>query len=1061
MGHIFNHFGHLTYRNEDEVSQNFIIPLFTNFLGYKLNEIIPEMYFPARDFHSGVKKDGTTKVLNHKPDYIFCFDGENEKVLFVVDSKDSDQNVTKHYKQLRSYTVSVGSNLIIITNGSQFYIYDVNSPLFVAETIEELDVKFDAVKILLSKKQHAAKELPAIIADYHNKCRETFTFSTSTPFTPTKQQLLLSDFREYLNAVHEEFRVWQKQPVFENLLSIELHGFNPEELHSFSIFESKETLSPISDRKLYRLHELLDRGKGNVLLLIGQSGVGKSTLLRYITFQASENCLQQLSTDIPIYIELRKINHNTNLSELIIRALNHYSYSTESLIPELQNNNISLLLDGFDEVPESEIITLQHDIEAIKKYCKCLLTTRENRIPKIQGQIKFRINPLDDRKVQEITQHYFATTYYSFLNEVEFKGLKKESKNTLLLLLMISVYKSDNTLPPTLVYLTKHIMDSMKLWEDQKENRIPIRWEIIEKALGEIAYKLVDRQIVTINTQDINKILVEIIKNYSEARSIDSSITCDKLLDVILATGVLCRNGEEFEFWHRIFLNYFSSLLLAKKIEEDINCTDDILHHPLWRVSIIGCSAHLSDSSHLIESIANDSWLQSDCLIEAKKVSAPIRDLIIGKLVERCYSPNIEIRSRAINYLQRIGRTHTFDKFEELFHNCQYNNVKMIALEEFARGKSDGAKKLLFTLTNWKDGSGSIGRYSLCSVVRGLSFFEAQEYMEIIKIWEPLPDIWMEEECVKIFTELFYQNKLNSDVYKAIGQVLFRKINGNEGFINIRGLVKILSLLEIEELFPQLIRILHKTDKDYSLIHHEITVILSGFKNKKIIEQLFELTKDTNSTVANFCAVALKDSCGVVPIEIISNMIQNESDRIKLLGIMSLSRFPLYEIKEIISDLTVEIMNESNELSLCVKDTKTIEIVRRQEAYFSLLQNKGILPDFIRKKQLPIYIAQDTISILVETIEQNHMVDEILYLKQLLSYTIRIESPSDRLFIRFAKCFNSLGEFQIACDIIDDYIRGDRFLSSYILGDLLEILPYYNVEYAEKNPPTIASKLSE
>lgn len=1049
MGHIYNHFGHLSYRNEDDVSQNFIIPLFTGFLGYKLIELLPEIRFPAKQVHSGVHNIGDTKGLSNKPDFIVCLNGDDKNILFVIDSKGTNQNVQDHFEQLRSYTVSVGCNLIILTNGRQFYIYDVNSPLFVADTIEELDVKFDAIKILLSKKQQASKELPAIIAEYHSECRETFSFSTTTPFTPSKHQLLLSDFREYLNAVHEEFRVWQKQPVFENLLSIELHGFNPEELLSFSIFESKETLSPISDRKLYKLHELMDRGKGNVLLLIGQSGVGKSTLLRYITFQASENCLQQLSTDMPIYIELRKINHNTNLSDLIIRALNYYSYSTESLISELQHNNISLLLDGFDEVPESEIIILQHDIEAIKKYCKCLITTRENRIPKIQGQIKFRINPLDDKKVQEIAQHYFAITYYSFLYEVELKGLKSESKNTLLLLLMISVYKSDNTLPPTLVHLTKHIMDSLKSWEQHKEGKYPIRWEVIEKALGKIAYKLVDQQLVTINALGIDKMLTEIIKEYSDLKIINNSITCDKLLEVILATGVLCRNGDEFEFWHRIFLNYFSSLLLAQKIEDDILCINDILHHPHWRVSIIGCSAHLSDSSQLIEFIAYDTWLQSNCLIEAKNVSTHIRELIISKLVERCYSPNIEIRNRAINYLKRIGRTHTLDKFEELFHNCQYNNVKMIALEEFARGKSDYAKKLLYTLTNWKDGSGSIGRYSLCSVVRGLSFFEAQEYMEIIKIWEPLRDMWMEEECVKIFTELFHQNKLNSDVHNAIAQVLFRKINGNEGFINIRGISKILSFCEIEELFPQLIEILQRTDKDYSLTLFEIQVILSGYKSEKIIKQLFELTQDSDATVAHYCAVALKDSCGDVPLELICRVAHNTSNRISAVGIEALSRYPLNEIYEIINGLTDEIHIEY-EVPPTTLNLWTIDVVSRQEAYFRLLQNKGILPDYIRKKRIPKFISQVAITIIVETIEQNYMLDEVPYLKQLLNYTTDKKSPDDRTVIRFAKCFNSLGEYQTACEIIEDYIRGDKFLSSFTLSNIIEIMPYFNFEYAEK-----------
>ena len=152
MGKIFGQFHSLKNENEADVSQNFVVPLLTKYLGFTLEDIKPERNFPARDLFYGIRKSGSTKDLpkSQRPDFVVCInDISNPK--FVVDSKAPNEDLEKHLSQLKSYAIGVGVNTLVITNGIGFRIYDVNHLMFEANNIEELDLKCNILKKILTK----------------------------------------------------------------------------------------------------------------------------------------------------------------------------------------------------------------------------------------------------------------------------------------------------------------------------------------------------------------------------------------------------------------------------------------------------------------------------------------------------------------------------------------------------------------------------------------------------------------------------------------------------------------------------------------------------------------------------------------------------------------------------------------------------------------------------------------------------------------------------------------------------------------------------------------------
>src|SRR3990172_7089141 len=99
MGRIFERFGNMQFRNEAEVSQNFLIPLLTEFFEYEQSEILPEHVIPAFDIPQNRNRSIASSDIDVKarPDFVITVDGKNW--VFACDSKASAENLDDHLRQ--------------------------------------------------------------------------------------------------------------------------------------------------------------------------------------------------------------------------------------------------------------------------------------------------------------------------------------------------------------------------------------------------------------------------------------------------------------------------------------------------------------------------------------------------------------------------------------------------------------------------------------------------------------------------------------------------------------------------------------------------------------------------------------------------------------------------------------------------------------------------------------------------------------------------------------------------------------------------------------------------
>lgn len=151
MGRIFDRFHNKQFHNEAEVSQNFVIPLFTEFLGYTEDEILPERLQPAVKIPRNRDKSLDGDDAKIKPDYMIAVGGDRERIVFSFDSKGPDERLDDHLSQLLAYAISVGVNLVATSNGQEIRVYNANDLVFQAADILSLDLQFNELRKLLHK----------------------------------------------------------------------------------------------------------------------------------------------------------------------------------------------------------------------------------------------------------------------------------------------------------------------------------------------------------------------------------------------------------------------------------------------------------------------------------------------------------------------------------------------------------------------------------------------------------------------------------------------------------------------------------------------------------------------------------------------------------------------------------------------------------------------------------------------------------------------------------------------------------------------------------------------
>ncbi|WP_416867741.1 MAG: NACHT domain-containing protein [Imperialibacter sp.] len=935
MGQFYDKFHRIKYANEAEVSKNFIIPLLQDYLGYMPHEILPEKHFPAKDLYSGVsfKRKGT-KELTHRPDFVVCLNGDANCAKFIIDSKSPDEDLERHIGQLKSYSNSVSQNFLLITNGTELKVFDANELIFHARDVEELQIKLHHLSSLLSRERQQSLSPIQILKEFDHDSAIGIV-GQITDAALNQKKLVLIDFLKYLEAIKIKFSNWPlPNSNFRGLDNLDIRKLNPRFLHSFYTITNVD--NETDKRNEIKLSQIEADPNTNIKVLVGNTGLGKSSLLRFLAQDLASHCLQYIEIVIPIYIALRSVSRNKTLSSLIEDELRYNGFEFSSLSKVLSKNKFLLLLDAYDEIPEEAVRDFSSELTQLSKTTQCILSTRPNRIPRFPNSSTFQMALLDKKKIEYISRKYFGDGYYRFRDAVDSNSLSEESQNTLLLLLMISVFKENETLPGTSAQIADLIVERLREWDESKYEYLltsDSRWIVTTTLLSRLAFHIVQKNDFNLSIGEATPILLDGIYEFEQKRLIPLGTTTDSMFELLFETGYILKNDVQIFFWHRVFLNYFSSIFLAERLHSDFAFLNQIKNLAFWESTIIGSSIHFKDSSNIIESLKENIWLASYCLITNPNCKEKTKNQIIELLIEKCDSVVRSTRERALFYLKRIQS----DKISEFFQICMANghwdNVKMAALEMLSARGVSFSKKFAYENLEWNKREHFLEPSTQVSVVRALSHFDETEYLLIVKNWEKYGDWWVSEECCNIFKKLYYEGKLSKKVIGEIVELFKRQYLAKEHSRSepIDSVADFLIELNSEELLPVLVGLLsqhHDVSKERSILK-----VLSSFKSKSAVRYLVQMVDDKsyNNSLKQTCAEALLNMGSIVQLEVFTSLIINPNKEISLLGIEGLKYYTYEAIKDTLKEHlnSRDPQKQSRALEVLVENGEIIQMIRQ------------------------------------------------------------------------------------------------------------------------------------
>ncbi|WP_269851656.1 NACHT domain-containing protein [Methanosarcina horonobensis] len=337
-----------------------------------------------------------------------------------------------------------------------------------------------------------------------------------------------------------------------------------------------------------------------------------------------------------------------------------------------------------------------------QKSHKIIITSRNIRIPRLSSSSRFYVCPLDESQIQELSRQYLDNDYSKFCYQIQIKGLQKESQNTLLLTLMIIIYKKYDLIPTLRTKIIKKVVENIENWELNKPQRFKpvLSWEIKIDILSELALESAKKhETLSLTKEETNEIMFPIIEHYERSREIPSRIERKSLINNLISTGFIYENINGISFWHTAFLEYFASKSLAEKYVENPAIIEEIKARLWWKFIIIGAAGFLKDSTTYIESVLKTNlYLASSCLLESKFVDCDLVNKIKSELTANCESSIYEVRQRGIYFLSKIEEEYPSGLLFKILDKNPYSDIKQIALEEVAKNKTEKAKKRSFVV---------------------------------------------------------------------------------------------------------------------------------------------------------------------------------------------------------------------------------------------------------------------------------------------------------------------------------------------------------------------------
>ncbi|MEW6095167.1 MAG: SUMF1/EgtB/PvdO family nonheme iron enzyme [bacterium] len=493
------------------------------------------------------------------------------------------------------------------------------------------------------------KEIVHVIEQWINKFTQWFSINVLKSYDKSLNQ--------YLKTLTSQLQ--------EDIIACRVLGEKIDLEKSYISLKLKNKEYPaikISEQKEYEVEEILKKEQefGNILMLIGKSGSGKTTILKHLAYTVS---LGKGIRHIPVFITITQwVEKNLSLVDYIFHIIskNGFQGTLKFIENKLSAGKFLILLDGFDEEfkKQKEIIEQIETFANHPRYKKNkIIVTSKPILDTIElaNFKQFEILELNNRQ-----QRLFLESKIGKESDFDFDrcrelivAIEQDSKvehlarNPLLLTFIYHIFKHNLELPKRCVDIYE-LCTNLMIKRD-KELQIDI--------LKNVAYHYHLNRVIELDIKSLLKIIEESISDFTSL----------SLLKDFESNGIIRKKTyTTYEFIHLTFQEY----LVAAYINDNRKDREKILFENIgdyWWEGVILLYAGMSgDASSFIKKVLkSNAEITSKCLLEVETLNNDVRDEVLKKLIETSDGADKEL----------------FDKIFESLSNGDINSVLIQGLQ--------------------------------------------------------------------------------------------------------------------------------------------------------------------------------------------------------------------------------------------------------------------------------------------------------------------------------------------------------------------------------------------
>ena len=449
--------------------------------------------------------------------------------------------------------------------------------------------------------------------------------------------------------------------------------------------------------KEINIDELLNESKK--VSILGKSGIGKSTLTKYICYQWANGKLFN-NYDYLFYIPIKKWEKGERIFDVVLKVLKESINITSNDLYEYVKSfkdKTLLVIDGFDEIKDEYREEIEQEIQNFDNY---IITSRHNGLKENELNIEetFENEGFNQKSIENFIRHISNSA--ELIKQINNNSrLEELSKIPMLLDIICYLYKEnkiDFTTHFTMTSLYENFLDEIILrFEKERVSQfknITKEEDKIFFELGKVAFENLKDKKFTFKGTFITRSNRKFIKDELLPFGFLVSLTNERHL-----------KDNQYEFIHLTFQEYFSAFYVASLPEkEQSEIIRDWKFYPHMQMFFAFLGGLIEDKEFLLGEIESEPRdilgiyefnLMSLSIVEINE----IENENLKKRIFKKYFRINKLDNDNTNNITRISHilnNHFYDLF---FKEIKYVQLNILRFVKHIKGNSN-VIKILITL---------------------------------------------------------------------------------------------------------------------------------------------------------------------------------------------------------------------------------------------------------------------------------------------------------------------------------------------------------------------------